>query len=198
MVQPISPPNPGRRKFLSLITGFMASVGTVFLAIPFLSAFKPSARAEAAGAPVQVDISSLVPGQMKVVEWRGKPIFVVKMTENTVKLLSSNLDRLADPNGANSVQPDYVENQIRSRKQGVAVITGVCTHLGCSPKYYPETGSVAFDSDWQGGFFCPCHGSKFDMVGSVYAGFPAPTNMDVPPHYFPKDNILVIGLDGVS
>ena len=109
MVQPISPPNPGRRKFLSLITGFMASVGTVFLAIPFLSAFKPSARAEAAGAPVQVDISSLVPGQMKVVEWRGKPIFVVKMTENTVKLLSSNLDRLADPNGANSVQPDYVE-----------------------------------------------------------------------------------------
>ena len=112
MVQPISPPNPGRRKFLSLITGFMASVGAVFLAIPFLSAFKPSARAEAAGAPVQVDISSLVPGQMKVVEWRGKPIFVVKMTENTVKLLSSNLDRLADPNGANSVQPEC--NSVRT------------------------------------------------------------------------------------
>ena len=139
-----------------------------------------------------------MPGQMKVVEWRGKPIFVVKMTENTVKLLSSNLNRLADPDGSNSVQPVYVENQIRSRKEGVAVITGVCTHLGCSPKYYPETGSVAFDSDWQGGFFCPCHGSKFDMVGRVYAGVPAPTNMDVPPHYFPKDNILVIGLDGVS
>ena len=176
----------------------MASIGAFFLAIPFLSAFKPSARAEAAGAPVQVDISSLTPGQMKVVEWRGKPIFVVKMEENTVKLLSSNLSRLADPEGENSKQPEYVKNQIRSRKEGVAVITGVCTHLGCSPKYYPETGSVAFDSDWQGGFFCPCHGSKFDMVGRVYAGVPAPTNMDVPPHYFPKDNLLVIGLDGVS
>ena len=106
----------------------MASVGAFFLAIPFLSAFKPSARAEAAGAPVQVDISSLVPGQMKVVEWRGKPIFVVKMAESTVKLLSSNLTRLADPNGDDSNQPDYVKNQIRSRKEGVAVITGVCTH----------------------------------------------------------------------
>ena len=197
MVQPISPPNPGRRKFLSFITASMASIGAFFLAIPFLSAFKPSARAEAAGAPVQVDISSLTPGQMKVVEWRGKPIFVVKMEENTVKLLSSNLSRLADPEGENSKQPEYVMNQIRSRKEGVAVITGVCTHLGCSPKYYPETGSVAFDSDWQGGFFCPCR-SKFDMVGRVYAGVPAPTNMDVPPHYFPKDNLLVIGLDGVS
>ena len=108
MVQPISPPNPGRRKFLSFITASMASIGAFFLAIPFLSAFKPSARAEAAGAPVQVDISSLTPGQMKVVEWRGKPIFVVKMEENTVKLLSSNLSRLADPEGENSKQPEYV------------------------------------------------------------------------------------------
>ena len=111
MVQPISPPNPGRRKFLSFITASMASIGAFFLAIPFLSAFKPSARAEAAGAPVQVDISSLTPGQLKVVEWRGKPIFVVKMEENTVKLLSSNLSRLADPEGENSKQPEYVKNQ---------------------------------------------------------------------------------------
>jgi ubiquinol-cytochrome c reductase iron-sulfur subunit len=198
MVQPSSPPNPGRRKFLANFTGFLGAIGAFFVAIPFLSAFKPSARAEAAGAPVQVDISSINPGEMMIVEWRGKPVFVVKLESNAVKLISQNLDRLADPKMESPAQPEYAKNEIRSRKEGLAIITGVCTHLGCSPKYYPDAGSTDFDPDWQGGFFCPCHGSKFDLLGRVYAGVPAPTNMEVPPHYFAKDNILIIGSDGVA
>jgi ubiquinol-cytochrome c reductase iron-sulfur subunit len=198
MVQPSSPPNPGRRKFLTNFTGFLGAIGAFFVAIPFLSAFKPSARAEAAGAPVQVDISSINPGEMMIVEWRGKPVFVVKLESNAVKLISQNLDRLADPKMESPAQPEYAKNEIRSRREGLAIITGVCTHLGCSPKYYPNAGSTDFDPDWQGGFFCPCHGSKFDLLGRVYAGVPAPTNMEVPPHYFAKDNILIIGSDGVA
>ena len=198
MVQPSSPPNPGRRKFLSNFTGLLGAVGAFFVAIPFLSAFKPSSRAEAAGAPVQVDTSSINPGEMMIVEWRGKPVFVLKLESNAIKLISQNLDRLADPNMESPAQPEYAKNEIRSRKEGLAIITGICTHLGCSPKYYPDAGSTDFDPDWQGGFFCPCHGSKFDLLGRVYAGVPAPTNMEVPPHYFAKDNILIIGSDGVA
>ena len=198
MVQPSSPPNPGRRKFLTNFTGFLGAIGAFFVAIPFLSAFKPSARAEAAGAPVQVDISSINPGEMMIVEWRGKPVFVVKLESNAVKLKSQNLDRLADHKMESPAEKKKKKNEIRSRKEGLAIITGVCTHLGCSPKYYPDAGSTDFDPDWQGGFFCPCHGSKFDLLGRVYAGVPAPTNMEVPPHYFAKDNILIIGSDGVA
>ena len=198
MVQPISPPNPGRRKFLSYATSFLGLIGAAFVAVPFLSAFKPSARAEAAGAPVQVDISSIGSGEMRVVEWRGKPVFVGKISDNSIKLLSQVDPKLADPLLETPFQPEYAKNEFRSRKEGIAVITGVCSHLGCSPKYYPEAGSTDFDPDWQGGFFCPCHGSKFDLLGRVYAGVPAPTNMEVPPHYFSKENILVIGSDGVS
>ena len=177
MVQPISPPNPGRRKFLSYATSFLGLIGAAFVAVPFLSAFKPSARAEAAGAPVQVDISNIGSGEMMVVEWRGKPVFVVKISDNSIKLLSQVDPKLADPLLETPFQPEYAKNEFRSRKEGIAVITGVCSHLGCSPKYYPEAGSTDFDPDWQGGFFCPCHGSKFDLLGRVYAGVPAPTNM---------------------
>ena len=113
-------------------------------------------------------------------------------------MLSQIDAKLADPTLETPFQPEYAKNAYRSRKEGIAVITGVCSHLGCSPKYYPEAGSTDFDPDWQGGFFCPCHGSKFDLLGRVYAGVPAPTNMEVPPHYFSKDNILIIGSDGVS
>ena len=178
MVQPISPPNPGRRKFLSYATSFLGLIGAAFVAVPFLSAFKPSARAEAAGAPVQVDISTIGSGEMMVVEWRGKPVFVVKISDNSIKLLSQVDPKLADPLLETPFQPEYAKNEFRSRKEGIAVITGVCSHLGCSPKYYPEAGSTDFDPDWQGGFFCPCHGSKFDLLGRVYAGVPAPTNME--------------------
>jgi ubiquinol-cytochrome c reductase iron-sulfur subunit len=198
MVHPSSPPNPGRRKFLSYATSFLGLIGTAFVAVPFLSAFKPSARAEAAGAPVQVDISTINTGEMMIVEWRGKPVFVVKISDDSIKLLSQVDAKLADPSLETPFQPEYAKNEFRSRKEGIAVITGVCSHLGCAPKYYPEPGSTDFDPDWQGGFFCPCHGSKFDLLGRVYAGVPAPTNMEVPPHYFAKDNILIIGSDGVA
>ena len=198
MVQPISPPNPGRRKFLSLITGFMASVGAVFLAIPFLSAFKPSARAEAAGAPVKVNISKLSPGELMTVEWRGMPVFVYKVSSEAQNALSADKSKLADPNSDQQQQPEYAQNDTRSRKKGIAVVKGVCTHLGCAPKFYPEATSQDFDPNWQGGFFCPCHGSKFDLAGRVYANVPAPTNLEVPPHYFETDSTLVIGSDGAS
>ena len=132
------------------------------------------------------------------VEWRGRPVFVVNIPEENTSFITNNLDRLADPNMDDPSQPEYAKNEIRSRKKGIAVLTGVCTHLGCAPKYYPEAKPEDFDSNWQGGFFCPCHGSKFDLVGRVYANVPAPTNLVVPPHFFEKDSLLVIGSDGVS
>ena len=176
----------------------MGIIGALFTAIPFVSAFKPSAKAEAAGAPVKVDLSKLLPGEMMTVEWRGRPVFVVNIPKENTNFITKNLERLADPNMEDPSQPDYAKNDIRSRKEGIAVLTGVCTHLGCAPKYYPEAKPEDFDSNWQGGFFCPCHGSKFDLVGRVYANVPAPTNLVVPPHFFEKDNVLVIGSDGVS
>ena len=195
MVQPSSPPNPGRRKFLSYATSFLGLIGTAFVAVPFLSAFKPSARAEAAGAPVQVDISTINTGEMMIVEWRGKPVFVVKISDDSIKLLSQVDAKLADPSLETPFQPEYAKNEFRSRKEGIAVITGVCSHLGCSPKYYPEPGSTDFDPDWQGGFFCPCHGSKFDLLGRVYAGVPAPTNLEIPPYQYLTDSLIRIGID---
>ena len=197
-MQPKSPPNPGRRKFLTYTTSFLGIIGAFFAAIPFVSAFKPSAKAEAAGAPVKVDLSKLLPGEMMTVEWRGRPVFVVNIPKENTNFITKNLERLADPNMEDPSQPEYAKNDIRSRKEGIAVLTGVCTHLGCAPKYYPEAKPEDFDSNWQGGFFCPCHGSKFDLVGRVYANVPAPTNLVVPPHFFEKDNLLVIGSDGVS
>jgi ubiquinol-cytochrome c reductase iron-sulfur subunit len=153
MVQPSSPPNPGRRKFLTNFTGFLGAIGAFFVAIPFLSAFKPSARAEAAGAPVQVDISSINPGEMMIVEWRGTPIYVVKHSEESLDKIDMNLERLADPDSEIEAQPIYAKNKYRSRKMGISVLSAVCTHLGCAPKYYPQLGVVDFDSEWQGGFF---------------------------------------------
>ena len=190
--------NSNRRKFLTRSTQILGGIGGVFALIPFLSTMSPSERAKSAGAPIEVDVSSIQPGMYKVFEWRGKPVWVVRRTQEMINQIADRDDKLSDPMSNEEFQPSYAKNKYRSIKPEFLVLVGVCTHLGCSPKYYPETGSVAFDSDWQGGFFCPCHGSKFDMVGRVYAGVPAPTNMDVPPHYFPKDNILVIGLDGVS
>ena len=133
---------------------------------------------------------------MIIVEWRGTPIYIVKHSEESIQEIDKNLERLADPNSETEVQPDYAKNKYRSRKPGISVLSAVCTHLGCAPKYYPQLGVVDFDSEWQGGFFCPCHGSKFDLAGRVYAGVPAPDNLAVPPHYFKSDDILVIGEDG--
>ena len=195
-MQPKSPPNPGRRKFLIGATSAVGAVGIAGAAVPFISAFNPSAAAEAAGAPAIADISKLAPGEMIIVEWRGTPIYVVRHSEESLNEIDKNLDRLADPNSDTEVQPIYAKNKYRSRKPGISVLSAVCTHLGCAPKYYPQLGVVDFDSEWQGGFFCPCHGSKFDLAGRVYAGVPAPDNLAVPPHYFKSDYILVIGEDG--
>ena len=133
-MQPKTPPNPGRRKFLTYTTSFLGFIGAIFAAIPFLSAFQPSARAEAAGAPVKVDISKLIPGDMLTIEWRGRPVFILKIPEENIESITSNLSRLADPNMEDPSQPNYAKNEIRSRKKGIAVLTGVCTHLGCAPK----------------------------------------------------------------
>ena len=197
-MQPKSPPNPIRRQLLTSITSFLGLVGVIFAAIPFLSAFRPSARAEAAGAPVKVNISKLTPGELMTVEWRGMPVFVYKVSSEAQNVLSADKSKLADPNSDQQQQPEYAQNDTRSRKKGIAVVKGVCTHLGCAPKFYPEATSQDFDPNWQGGFFCPCHGSKFDLAGRVYANVPAPPNLEVPPHYFETDSTLVIGSDGAS
>ena len=197
-MQPKSPPNPIRRQLLTSITSLLGFVGVVFAAIPILSEFKPSARAQAAGAPVKVNISKLSPGELMTVEWRGMPVFVYKVSSEAQNALSEDKSKLADPNSDQQQQPDYAQNDTRSRKKGIAVVKGVCTHLGCAPKFYPEATSQDFDPNWQGGFFCPCHGSKFDLAGRVYANVPAPTNLEVPPHYFETDSTLVIGSDGAS
>ena len=197
-MQPKSPPNPIRRQLLTSITSLLGFVGVIFAAIPFLSAFKPSARAEAAGAPVKVNISKLSPGELMTVELRGMPVFVYKVSSEAQNALSADKSKLADPNSDQQQQPEYAQNDTRSRKKGIAVVKGVCTHLGCAPKFYPEATSQDFDPNWQGGFFCPCHGSKFDLAGRVYANVPAPTNLEVPPHYFETDSTLVIGSDGAS
>lgn len=194
-MQPKPPSKPGRRKFLIAATSVLGGIGIAATAVPFLGSWKPSARAQAAGAPTKVDISKLQEGEMMIVEWRGAPIFVVSHSEKSLSLLGNNLSRLSDPDSNQDQQPEYAKNPLRARKEGISVLSGVCTHLGCSPKYYPDLGANDFDNDWQGGFFCPCHGSKFDLAGRVYAGVPAPDNLKVPPHYYESNKVLVIGQD---
>ena len=195
MVQPKAPSNPGRRKFLISVTSVVGAGAVAGALVPFVGSWNPSARAEAAGAPVKADLSKLLPGEMMIVEWRGVPVYVVKHTQESMAVLNKNLSRLSDPDSVEDQQPAYARNELRSRKKGISIITAVCTHLACAPKFYPQLGITDFDSDWQGGFFCPCHGSKFDLAGRVYAGVPAPTNLPIPPHYFKTENILIIGED---
>ncbi len=190
--------NKERRYFLigaSLVTG---AVGAGFAAVPFVRSWAPSAKARAAGAPVTVDISKLRPGEMlgPTPAWRGKPVFVVSRDEAAVARLQENDDSLADPLSENTeMQPDYAQNSWRARRPELGIYLGLCTHLGCSPKYHGEIKPEPFDPNWQGGFFCPCHGSRFDLAGRVASGLPAPDNLEVPPHYYASDTIVVIGLD---
>ena len=195
-MQPKSPPNPGRRKFLIAATSAVGAVGIAGAAVPFLGSWNPSARAEAAGAPAIADISKLKPGELLIVEWRGVPIYVVKHSSESLNQIDKNLERLADPESNEEQQPEYARNKLRSRREGISGLSAVCTHLACAPKFYPQLGVNDFDNNWQGGFLCPCHGSKFDLAGRAYAGVPAPTNLPVPPHYYKSDDILVIGEDG--
>jgi ubiquinol-cytochrome c reductase iron-sulfur subunit len=185
----------GRRRFLTYATTAIGAVGTGFLLVPFISSMQPSAKARAAGAPVRADISKLEPGQMIRVEWRGKPVWIVKRTQKNLDTLQSIEPVLADPGSEISDQPEYAQNPVRSIKPEILVLTGICTHLGCSPTYRPDVAPVDLGPDWQGGFFCPCHGSKFDIAGRVFKGMPAPTNLPVPPYRFLSDAEILIGAD---
>ena len=188
--------NPVRRKFLTAATSAVGVAGAVGIAVPFVGSWNPSASAKAAGAPVKADIGKIEPGQMIVVEWRGKPVYVVHRTEEQLEGLPKLNDQLKDPDSEASVQPAYVTGVDRSIRPELLVIEGLCTHLGCAPKFRPEVGAADLGGDaWLGGFFCPCHGSKFDLSGRVYSGVPASANLIVPPHSFEGDNVLVIGVD---
>jgi len=189
-------PNQTRRKFLTAATSAVGLAGVVGVATPFVGSWNPSEKAKAAGAPVKADISKIEPGQMVVVEWRGKPVYVLHRTADQVADLSKLDDKLKDPDSAISDQPAYITDGGRALRPELLVVVGLCTHLGCAPKYRPEVGAADMGGDeWLGGFFCPCHGSKFDLAGRVYQGVPASANLVVPPYTFEGDNVLVVGVD---
>ncbi len=186
----------GRRRMLTVATGVVGGVGAVAATWPFLASLKPSERAKALGAPVAADISNLQPGQMTTVEWRGKPVWIVRRTPEMLAALPTIEDRLADPKSTEPQQPDYAKNEYRSIKPEFLVLIGSCTHLGCSPNFRPEAVAAPdVGEGWKGGFYCPCHGSKFDLAGRVYKGVPAPSNLVVPPYRFETDTVIVIGED---
>jgi ubiquinol-cytochrome c reductase iron-sulfur subunit len=189
--------NSTRRKFLTAATSAVGVAGVVGVAVPFVGSWNPSAKAKAAGAPVKFDISKLEPGQMSVPEWRGQPVYVVNRTEAQLAELPKLNGQLKDPESKNpEQQPAYITGVDRSIKPNLLVIVGLCTHLGCAPKYVPEVGpGNPVGDDWVGGFFCPCHGSKFDMSGRVFEGVPASANLRVPPYSYESDNVIVIGVD---
>jgi ubiquinol-cytochrome c reductase iron-sulfur subunit len=183
--------NKGRRRFLVGATTVVGAVGAVGVAVPFVASWQPSARARAAGAPVRADISKLEPGQRMTVEWRGRPVWVISRTEEMIERTQSfDTSRLADPDSMVEQQPAYADNPLRSIRPEIGVLIGICTHLGCSPLFRPEPDAVDVDN-WPGGFFCPCHGSFFDLAGRVFQNVPAPTNLEVPPYRFEGDDIIV-------
>lgn len=183
-----------KKRRLLQVAGVWGAAGIVGGATPFVSSLYPNRSARLQGMPVTVDLSGMNAGEQKTVMWRGKPIWVIKRDQSALSELK-NLDGfLSDPMSKEPQQPEYAQNLYRSIKPDYLVLVGICTHLGCSPTYRPEKGAI--DKDWQGGFFCSCHGSKFDMAGRVFSGVPAPTNLEVPPHHFAGDNELVIGSEG--
>ena len=188
--------NSGRRKFLTAATSVVGVAGAVGIATPFVGSWNPSAKAKAAGAPVKFDFGRMEPGQMTVVEWRGKPVYVVNRTAAQLSSLAGLNDQLKDPESTTSAQPEYIKGLERALRPELLVVVGLCTHLGCAPKFRPEVGAADLGGDeWVGGFFCPCHGSKFDLSGRVYARVPASENLEVPPYMFEGDNVIVIGVD---
>ncbi|ALE52464.1 ubiquinol-cytochrome C reductase [Candidatus Thioglobus autotrophicus] len=185
-----------KRRFLTGATSVVGAVGVGFVLVPFLSSWMPSARAKAAGAPVDVDISKLEEGQLVRVLWRKKPVWIFKRDTDTIARLDTLDDILVDPNNDEPQQPDYAKNTWRSINPEIAVIIGICTHLGCSPTYRPELGAADLGGDeWQGGFYCPCHGSKFDLAGRVFKNVPAPINLAIPPYHFVSDTLVRLGVD---
>ena len=184
-----------KRRFLIAATTVVGGVGAVYTAVPFLASWMPSERAKAAGAPVEADISKLEDGQMIRVQWRGKPVWVVKRTDEMLAALPGLNSKLHDPESVDLQQPEYAQNVTRSIKPEILVAVGICTHLGCSPSFVPEALPQPYDAEWKGGFFCPCHGSKFDLAGRVYQAVPAPLNLEVPPHKYISESLILIGDD---
>lgn len=187
--------NAGRRRFLVAATSVVGAAGAVGAAVPFVGSWFPSAKAKAAGAPVKVNISKIEPGQQMVAEWRGQPVFIVRRTDEVLGNLEKVAAQVADPESKESDQPAYVDPKNRSIKPELLVVVGLCTHLGCSPSFRPEVAAADLGADWLGGYFCPCHGSKYDMAGRVYKAQPAPLHLPVPPHSYETDNVIIIGVD---
>ncbi len=190
------PPSSNRRKFLTVATSVVGAVGAGFATVPFIASWQPSERAKAAGADVEVDISGLQVGQLIRVMWRSKPVWIVKRSQAVLDALSAHEDELADPNSEAAQQPDYAANIFRSRKEDIIVLVGICTHLGCSPQHLADGAMEQYAEGVKDGFFCPCHGSKFDMSGRVFSGVPAGLNLQVPPYGFISENTILIGSDG--
>ncbi len=191
--------NTGRRRFLTATTAVVGAVGAGFAAVPFIQSWGPSARARFAGAPVSQDISALAEGAQLVLNWRGQPIFIARRSPAMLATMKSLEGILADPASANAEQqPLYAQNPTRSIKPDISVLVGVCTHLGCAPEFLPEVKPEPFDPDWKGGYFCPCHKSRYDLAGRVFKAQPAPANLPVPPYHFVNDDTVVIGVDPAS
>ncbi len=183
--------NTGRRTFLTIATSIIGCIGVGFTTVPFISSWLPSAKAKALGAPVDIDISTIEDGQKITLDWRGQPIFIIRRYKNSIEKLKSLNDKLRDPDSKVEQQPLYTKNLHRSINPEIFVVIGICTHLGCVPLYKPKEGEV--DQNWTGGFFCPCHGSRFDLAGRVFKGVPAPSNLVIPPHKYLNEKILRIG-----
>ena len=190
-----------KRRFLVGMTTAVGTAGTVGIAVPFVKSMLPSERAQAAGAPIEVDISKLQPGELLTVEWRKKPVWIFKRTEKNLQDLATLNEKLTDAGSeTTSQQPDYAKNEHRSRedRKDIAVLVGICTHLGCSPKHFPDLAPAGFEEGWVGGFYCPCHGSTFDLAGRVYSGVPAPLNLPVPPYKFIDETTVLVGDDSAG
>lgn len=188
----------GKRQFLTAALTVVGAVGTGYLAVPFLSQMQPSVKTMAAGAPVEVDLSKMETGQLIRVAWRGKPVWVLNRTPEVLDTLKTLDGELRDPESKESLQPENCKNAARSIKPEIFVAVGLCTHLGCSPTFRPEVSPPDLGDKWKGGFFCPCHGSWFDLAGRVYQGVPAPTNLEVPPYRYVNDTLLIVGEDSAQ
>ena len=183
------------RRNLIVATGAVSVAAGAGVAIPFAWSWWPSERAKAAGAPVEADISNLAPGELQIVEWRGKPVWIMRRTKEMLEAVRKADDKVTDPKSKDSPQPEYAKNENRSIKPEFLVLVGICSHLGCSPQQKTSEAKGEMGADWAGGFLCPCHGSKFDLAGRVYKGAPAPINLEVPPHTYLSDSKLLIGDD---
>lgn len=188
-----NPSDPTRRHWVAACSA-AGTLGAVATSVPFVASMSPSERARAFGAAVEVDVGAVKPGELRTVEWRGRPVWVLRRSAEMLAALRSHEDLLSDPRSTRrGQQPDYARNDLRSVKPDIAVLIGICTHLGCVPTFRPELGAVDIGASWPGGFYCPCHGSKFDLAGRVFKNVPAPSNLEVPPHHYASDSSLLIG-----